>query len=297
MKVKCSPARAIALMLPLFVTGCSLLPATRKLPIPKAPLVEQNATPEQLVEQLNNRWNALNSLTAKVEIQASQTKSKEGIAKDSPTLQGHILMRKPEMLRVLGYYLSIKAFDMAGDGKNFTAYIHLPSGSKTVKGSYTIKKKSANPLENLRPGFFLDALVVRGLEPDDLYGVVADSQTVEDPARKHLFTVPEYVLSISRRKSGSQQLTPVRVITFRRDDLLPSQQNIYDSDGNLETEVRYYNYQDFGSSKYPSRVVIRRPLEEVQIILSVDNVVENQPLTDDQFVLKPAEGTQIQNLE
>jgi hypothetical protein len=44
-------------------------------------------------------------------------------------------------------------------------------------------------------------------------------------------------------------------------------------------------------------VVIKRPLEEVQIVLTVDKVVENQPLTDDQFVLKPSEGTQIQNLE
>ena len=83
------------------------------------------------------------------------------------------------------------------------------------------EKEVGQPLENLRPGFFLDALVVRGLEPDDLYGVVADSETVEDAARKHLFTVPEYMLSISRRKPGSQQLTPVRVMTFRRDDLLP----------------------------------------------------------------------------
>jgi hypothetical protein len=62
-------------------------------------------------------------------------------------------------------------------------------------------------LENLRPGFFLDAMVVRGLAPDDLYSVVTDSETVEDAARKHLFTVPEYILSISRRKPGSQQLT------------------------------------------------------------------------------------------
>ena len=55
-----------------------------------------------MVEQLNNRWNALDSLTAKVEIQASEIKSKEGMAKDSPRFRGHILMRKPEMLRVLG---------------------------------------------------------------------------------------------------------------------------------------------------------------------------------------------------
>ena len=64
----------------------------------------------------------------------------------------------------------------------------------------------------MRPGFFLDALVVRGLEPDDLYTVTADTATVEDTARKHFYPVPEYILSIMRRKPGSQQLTPVRVV-------------------------------------------------------------------------------------
>ena len=37
----------------------------------------------------------------------------------------------------------------------------------------------------MRPGFFLDAMVVRGLEPDDFYSVTADTETVEDAARKH----------------------------------------------------------------------------------------------------------------
>ena len=140
---------------------------------------------------------------------------------------------------------------------------------------------------------------MRGLQPDDLYAVVIDSETVEDAARKHLFTVPEYILSISRRKPGTQQLTPVRVITFHRDDLMPYEQDLYDSEGNLETQVRYSSYADFGLNRYPSRVLIKRPLEDLQIVLTVDKVTENQkpPLTDDEFVLKPTEGTKIQNLE
>ena len=247
--------------------------------------------------QLNQRWAALESLNATVEIQASVLKTKEGVAKDYTTFRGHILMRKPEMLRVLGRVpvLGTRMFDMASDGKNFTLFI--PSKNMAVKGSNALKKKSANPLENLRPGFFLDAMVVRGLEPDDLYAVVADSETVEDAARKHLYTVPEYILSISRRKPGSQQLTPVRVVTFRRDDLLPYQQDIYDSEGNLETQVYYADYQDFDSAEYPSTVTIKRPLEEYQIVLTVENVKENMTLTDDQFQIKTHRGTKIQNLE
>jgi hypothetical protein len=120
---------------------------------------------------------------------------------------------------------------------------------------------------------------------------------VEDAARKHLYSVPEYILSISHHTPGSQQLRPVRVITFHRDDLLPYQQDLYDDEGNLETEVFYSNYADFGTSRYPSKVTIRRPLEEYQIVLTVEKVVENMVLTDDQFQVKVPTGTVIQLLE
>ena len=298
MNVRCRLTTAAALALPLLLSGCSLfLFTTRKLPVPKPPSMEQTVAPEALVAQLNQRWDALSSLTAKVEIQATALKTKEGVAKDYTTFSGIILLRKPEMLRVYGRVpvIDTPMFNMVGDGKNFTLWI--PSKNMAYKGSYTLKKKSANPLENLRPGFFRDAIVVRGLEPDDLYSVVADSETVEDKARKHLYSVPEYILSISRRKPGSNQLTPVRVITFNREDLMPYQQDIYDSDGNLETQVYYASYQDFGAGKYPSWVKIVRPLEDYQAVLTVDKVIENQTLTDDQFILKLTEGTKIQNLE
>jgi outer membrane lipoprotein-sorting protein len=286
---------AASLALPLMLTGCSLLPTTRKLPVPKGPLLIKTAAPEELVETLNKRWAALDTLTATVEMRATQTKSKEGVAKDFPSCHGFILMRKPASLRVIGQYFGVRVFDMGSDGKNFTLYI--PSKSKVVKGSNSLRKKSENQLENMRPGFFFDSMVVRGLDADDLYQVTAETITVEDPARKHFYSVPEYILSISRRKPGSQELEPVRVVRFHRDDLLPYEQDIYDAEGNLETQVAYENYQDFGSGKYPSMVTIKRPLEELQFVLTIDKVTENPPFTDDPFKVDVPEGTQVQQLE
>jgi outer membrane lipoprotein-sorting protein len=270
---------------------------TRKLPVPKVPVVVQTASPDELVAQLNKRWAALDTLNATVDIQASQLKTKEGFAKDYTSFRGIILMRKPGMLRVLGRVpvLGTRMFDMVSDGKNFTLWI--PSRNKAVKGSNSIKNKSLSQVENMRPGFFFDAMAVQGLAPDDLYSVVSDTETIEDEARKHLYTVPEYILSISRRKPGTQQLTPVRVITFTRDDLMPYQQELFDSDGKLETQVIYTNYRDFDAGKYPSTITIKRPLEEYQIVLTVEKVAENIALTDDQFQIKIPEGTTIQQLE
>ncbi|MFY9853344.1 MAG: DUF4292 domain-containing protein [Terracidiphilus sp.] len=296
MKTSHRRAAAATLVAPLLLlSGC--LWTTRRLPIPKPPSITQTVTPSELVERLNQSWAALDSLNATVELQASVTKTKEGTARDYTTFRGHILMRKPEMLRVLGQVpvLGTRMFDMASDGKNFTLFI--PSKSLAVKGANDLKKKSTSQIENMRPGFFYDAMVVRGLKPDDLYAVVADSETVEDAARKHLFSVPEYILSISRRKPGTNELTPMRVVTFRRDDLMPYQQDIYDSAGNLETHVTYADYQDFDSVRYPATITIKRPLEEYQLVLTVESVKENMTLSDDQFQIKIPEGTKIQNLE
>jgi len=293
MKASCRLASFGMLCLTLLLTGCSLLPTTRKLPVPKAPVITQYVSAEELVGRLNNRWSATNTLTAKVEFHA--TKSKEGVATDYPSVDGHILIRKPADLRVFGRYFGVLVFDMASDAVKFT--LSIPHNNVVIKGSNTVTKKSMNTWENLRPGFFLDAMMVRGLEPDDLFSVVTASETIEDAARKHLFTVPEYVLSISRRKPGTQQLIPVRVVTFRRDNLLPYQQDIYDSEGRLETHVTYSAYQAFEGNQYPSTVTINRPLDEVQIILNVEDVHENLTLNDDQFVIATPEGAKVQTQE
>jgi outer membrane lipoprotein-sorting protein len=289
-------AAAAALFFPvLLISGC--LWTTRKLPVPKPPAITQTVTPDELVARLDQRWAAIDSLNVTVEMQASVLKTKKGLATDYTTFRGHILIRKPEMLRVLGQVpvLGTRMFDLASDGKNFTLFV--PSKNLAVEGLNAMNKKSANQLENLRPGFFLDAMMVRGLEPEDLYSVVTDSETMEDAARKHLYTVPEYILSISRRKPGTHELTPLRVVTFRRDDLMPYQQDIYDSNGNLETLIDYANYQNFDSVMYPSRITIKRPLEEYQLVLTVENVKQNMTLSDDQFQIKIPEGTKIQNLQ
>jgi len=285
-----------ALLLPLLLTGCSLFPTTRKLPVPKPPLVTQTISPEELVGHLNDRWAAINTLTAKVEFHVSVAKSKEGVATDYPSVEGHIIMRKPALLRVVGQMIGIRVFDMASDGNDFT--LSIPHESKVIKGSNSVKHKSANAWENLRPGFFFDALLVRGLDPnnpDDHYSVTSETFMVEDAAKKHLFSVPEYILRIARATAGSQKETPVRVVYFHRDDLLPYQQDVYDSDGNLETQVIYSSYQDFEGGKFPSTVTIKRPLEETQIVLTVEDVHENLPIADDTFVLKTPEGATVVN--
>jgi outer membrane lipoprotein-sorting protein len=247
-----------------------------------------------LVNQINQRWGALNAMTAKVDIQATEFKTAEGVEKDEPTIRGIIVMRKPAMLRVVGTDFAVKIFDLASDGSRFTLLI--PHDNTAFEGPNTVKEKSPNPLLNLRPDFFLDAMAVRGLGTGNEYMVEGDSETIEDPSRKHLYLEQEYTLTVMQPKAGPEKL-PLRVITFHRDDMLPYDQDVYDSDGNLETQVRYDNYVEFGTVKYPSKITIKRPQEGIQLVLTVDDVQENVPVTDDQFQVKIPEGITVKQLK
>ncbi|MGD0739969.1 MAG: hypothetical protein ABR957_10270, partial [Terracidiphilus sp.] len=86
-------------------------------------------------------------------------------------------------------------------------------------------------------------------------------------------------------------------ITFHRDDMLPYDQDIYDSEGNLEEQIRYGTYVQFGAVKYPSKITIKLPQEGIQLVLTVDDVQKNVPVTDDQFEVKIPEGTTIKQLK
>lgn len=288
-------ASAAALPLSLLLAGCSyFLPTKRHLPVPKTPEAVQTISPQDLVKQLNDRWEALNSLTATAEIQATQEKSDTGIATDFPSFRSFIIMQKPKNLHVVGQFFGKGIFDMVSDGSRFTLVV--PAKNTVIEGPNDVHEKSANSLENLRPDFFLDAIVIRGLEPDDEFMVASDTETVADAANKHLFIEPEYILSVMRRKTG-HEIQPVRTITFHRDDMLPYDQYVYDKNGALETQIFYSNYQTFSAGRYPSKVVIKRPQEGIQLVLSVIQVHQNVDLAADQFDVKIPEGVTIKTLK
>jgi outer membrane lipoprotein-sorting protein len=188
----------------------------------------------------------------------------------------------------------VKIFDMASDGNRFT--LVMPTKNSVIEGPNDVHEKSANPLENLRPDFFLDAIVVRGLEPDNDHMVAQQTETVEDAQNKHLYAEPEYVLNVMRRKADHEDQA-VRTVIFHRDDMLPYVQYIYDNNGAPETQITYSNYQIFTAGRYPSKITIKRPQEGIQLVLSVLRIQENVDLPPDQFDVKIPEGATVKTLK
>lgn len=278
----------------LAMSGC--LKHTHTLEQPQAPTVVMTASAQQLIQQLDERYDAVHSLNATVLIRASVGGAAKGKETDYTSVRGYILLRQPSMLRVLGLLpvIETRAFDMASNGKHFTLLI--PPKNEAVIGTGTVTTPSPNPLMNLRPAVFYDSMLVRKVEPTDLVYVTNNTRVERDPHTHKLLQEPDYDLGILRRRGNSQELMPERVVHISRTNLLPYQLDQYNDQGVMATKTVYSNYRTFDQIPYPTKITISRPLDGYQITLTIEKLTFNHPLADDQFELKIPPGTKIKKL-
>jgi outer membrane lipoprotein-sorting protein len=270
---------------------------TRRVPQATMPANVLSAPPEQLVDAINRKYDSINSLNATVTFTASEGGSLKGREKTVIPFPGYILLRKPESLRVIGFVPAVhtRAFDMASDGKTFQLWI--PHDNKVFEGTNAEPKTpSTNTFENMRPYIFVDSLLIRRIGPDDLLLVTTDSPTGVNPKTKKLEFQPEYLVTVLNRKGDSNVLLAKRVIHFSRGDLRPIEEDIYDQNGQIQTQATYGPVQKFGAELFPGTITIRRPLDQYQILITFQKVAVNQTLKDDQFQLTVPEGTPVEKL-
>jgi outer membrane lipoprotein-sorting protein len=293
MERRTSSALLLLLLLPL-LNGC--LVRTRTIKHAKLPSAVMTATADELVAAINDRCQMIQSLSATVEFKATIGGPAKGKEKTYTSFSGYILLRKPESLRVIGLLpiVRTRAFDMASDGYTFKLWI--PHENKVFEGQDTVTKESPNALENFRPNVFSDSLLINCIGPEDLVALTSDTETKVDPETKQLVFEADYDLSVLRRKDSSQELIPERVIHFNRVDLRPYGEDIYDARGAIQTEAIYGPDQKFGTVLFPGTITIKRPLEEYQIVITIQKLLTNLKLTDDQFELKTTPGTRVQEL-
>ena len=136
-----------------------------------------DASVAQLVNGVNERYDAITSMTATVDFQATTGGTRQGKQTDITPFRGYILLRKPAMLRVLALLPVVRthAFDLASNGKTFKLVI--PPKSRAIVGSNTVAKPSTNSLENLRPDIFLDSVLVKSITPERLVYLTSTSET------------------------------------------------------------------------------------------------------------------------
>lgn len=285
----------LLLALPV-LNGC--LWHTRRVPVAKMPANVLTATPEKLVEIINRQYDAINSLNATVTFTATQGGALKGKETTYASFSGYILLRKPEALRVIGFLpvVHTRAFDMASDGNTFDLWI--PKKNEVIEGTNTEPDQpSSNTFENMRPYIFFDSLLIRKIGADEELLPTADTDTVVNPKTKKLEIDPQYLLTILSRQGNSNILQARRVIHFSRIDLRPVEEDIYDQKGQVQTVTLYGPLQTFGDERYPGTVTIKRPLDQYQILVTLQKLTVNQPLNDEQFRLTGIpRGTPVQKL-
>lgn len=283
---------AVVLALPL--TGCLFRSHPAQVLLSNAPL--QTATLEQLVSTINSQANKIQTLNSTVDIVASSGGSKKGKITEYKEVKGYILVRQPNMLRMIGLMPIVRnrAFDMVSDGSSFKLWI--PPVNKFVIGSNAVVHPSQKPLENLRPQHIYDALLLHPIDPEhDIAVLEQNNRTIEDPKTKKQFLEPDYIVDVITRTDHSWYLS--RKITFSRIDLMPIRQRVYDRYGYLATDATYFDFKDFDGLLFPSTIRVWRPQEEYSVTLKIEKLTINQPLTDEQFVLNQPPGSQLVQLD
>jgi outer membrane lipoprotein-sorting protein len=252
---------------------------------------------DHLLDQVNQRNQAIQSMTAYIQIVATEGGSQKGEVTEYTSLSGYIVIGKPENINVILKlpYVGSDALDMVSDGKTFKML--MPPKDCAFLGSDSVPSTQTG-LYSLRPAVILDSLMIQGRQDDQVVAMNQDSRTLPDPkTRKDVIEEPDYDIEFLSRPDGQVAHT-LRVIHIGRATLLPYRQDIYNADGKVETQADYSNYQKFGDINFPRKIVIQRPLDELSLTITISKATFNQKLPDDQFNLDiPPTTAHVTNMD
>jgi outer membrane lipoprotein-sorting protein len=239
------------------------------------------ANRDTLVNEIAKQFDAIHDINATVDMTPALGSAEKNKVTEYKDVRAYIVFRKPSDIRLIGLYPVVRntAFDMVSTGPTFNLYV--PSRNRFLTGRNEIVQPSANKLENLRPTHFLDALIVRPVDPAD-DKVLLENLTDEDDA--------SYILHIVHEPSAGQ-LRLVRAVWFSRIDLSLSRELLYDADGNILTDARYSDWRAYDNVRFPKHIVINRPRDEYGVVIDIVKMDINKGVSDDKFVLKQPEGS------
>jgi len=286
--------RAVFLLLAILpLTGC--LFRSRKVERRLSPAPLMIATQQELVDAVNSQAEKIKTMQATVDIDTSVGGANRGKVTDYKEIRGYVLARKPSMLRMIGLLPIVRnrAFDMVSDGKEFKLWIP-PKNRFVVGRNDVVTPNPKQPFENVRPQNIYEALLIRAIDPEKEIAVLENGfETVLD-AKRHQYQQPDYELVVIRKGDSGWHLS--RKVIFSRTDLKPHRQLIYDEKGEVVTDVRYGDYNDYDGISFPKQTEIERPQEEYDITLNIVKLDLNKPLTDDQFELQQPAGAEVVRL-
>jgi outer membrane lipoprotein-sorting protein len=198
----------------------------------------------------------------------------------------YILVKRPNLIRIIGLLYKITAFDMVSDGAEFSIFV--PQKSKIFHGMTSGKVGKVQGLSiNLRPQHIFQAIAMNALEGVSENNILVEA---ENEGRKSYYIL--YVL----KQSADGHCVFDRKIWFDRLDLSVIRQKIFGEDNQVESDVSYSNYQLYDGSPYPAYITIKRPQDDMSLVIRAHDIKVNIPLEDEKFHLNQPEGVELIDL-
>jgi len=274
-----------ALLLVVLSSGCvaKRRVITRRSGAPDQAL--QRVEKDALIARLATYYQSIKTINATVDMVPAIGSADKGKITEYKDIRAYILYRQPDDIRLIGLYPVVrnKAFDMVSDGNSFRLY--LPAKNRFVTGQNAVTVLSKNKLENLRPQHFLDALVVRPSgrgEPTTLINLTDEDNAV-------------YLLGAFDPAFGLD-LRIRRLIWVERSQLQIVRQLEFDDSGDIVSDARYKNWQEYNGIPFPRTIELNRPKDEYGVVITIVKATINEPLDNAKFALEQPEGSTLQVL-
>ncbi len=239
-----------------------------------------------LIDSISKHYNDVHDFSVTVDMTPALGTVEKNQITEYKDVRGYILFSKPAEIHIIGLYPVIrsKAFDMASNGRDFKLYI--PSRNLFLIGNNDVVKPSTNKIENLRPQYFVDAMLVHPIDAEH-NKILMTNMTDEDGA---------YYIVHEIRQTANGNLEMHRALWFNRLDLLLARQLIFDSSGNILTDARYSGWKPWDNVSFPKHIDFNRPQDGIGVVLDIVKMDINKGVPDDKFVLEQPEGTKLRNL-
>lgn len=299
--------------------GCSVSGPQRTAVLLKT----EDATREQLIDEVN-RFARVNSLRAKLYLKFEDNSfAVFGSKEVYRQADGEVVVQRPAkiLLKVQVPVIKTDVAQMTSDGTKFRVAILQDGGSGKYKkfvigtnnADYSklqkelksadldngkVIKENVNAFANLRPQHFTDAMLVRPINPANVYTQSTIFQIEEDetqmkksPIRK---VMRGYYLLDEFAKDASGNLQIMRRFWFDRvGGIRLARQQIFDAHGEVASDIIYGkpgNLTDTGEyTNLPLEITVTRPTEKYSMKLTYqtpENVTIGKTYPDGAFVLQ-----------
>jgi hypothetical protein len=283
----------------VFLSGC--ISPKDKVERPTL-LKSEYASQEYLLAEVN-RFARINSMRAKMDLKFEDNSFAEiGLAEKYKTADGEVVVQRPAniFLKVQVPVIKTDVAQMSSNGEKFRVAILNDGGSgkykKFVIGSnnadYSVLqeevekigngdaktlKQNVNAFANLRPQHFTEAMLVRPVDPSNIY-VQSEifqeefdlSAQKKSPLR---WVLRGYYLLDELRPTADGKMKISRRFWFDRvGKIRLARQQIFDAEGNVESDIVYGREGNLTDSEdyrnLPLRIEVTRPKEKYKMSLT-----------------------------